>query len=1371
MKIINFKNILKLCSMLLVLTMSLPQPAFALKLYDLRPRAAAEAKTGEQFTAILGEVTDRQTKDIKNDTKMYLRKAGNELRIITIYSPTQEQPSVEDQLREYNSMRTTRQLPPLEEPDLQLVIGFVEAVKAFVLQCKSSISHQDIQDFGIRKTKKALTDDIDEVRIALVIDESGTPAADCKDIKDKKIIPFEDSQPFFVYLESDVEGIMPIVVGSAGTHEYKGFRTTRMYERGDDPESMYLPLSLFAKYKELHTEGKQASVDTIIHEYLDIKAKEETGMPYIVQTRMNDVNLDIVDQWKKDQEEKRITQTVAKKDQFIAEERHLNLSQFFAPKLSKEGAVLAKSVAANKMKKYLKQLVNEKVLVDYKVIVAGDCLHIYTTRRNKTLNQDAMLVNNLLTFGFIDAIDEADNESRFFNKDLVAELKLMDYTQAVERMQIVATMKPLIFTNRKADPFAVFIAANADIGSHNLAIWEMLCNPNTNAGLTIDPAGNRGYLIEVWDRVDDVMYKFDSITENQKLRTLISEPHRYVIVAAYTKKEHKIPEGEPILAVSCKRIFDKKNQDVVDDNPVLIVRAQSGLPAWGEVLEAYTKASPLLTYGGNKHRVMQAMCPVTEEEAINGYIVVADREDPSITRNVELGKFIAPVVAFGYQSHQGRIGHNEPVVDKTVELVRQNSLKWDALWNSLPAYMYNALIEPLTRPHAFNRKDDNIQVQKKLAERFFATPGPVEDEAGNKKMEVMSPILTKKGLTASNIKVDIGSVPGHFKPHPSLFDGVEEVAKMAQEHGINFALKFLTEDAVQLYKELTARFKDGEEFTPEQWEEEFSNAMKAFIANNKPEKGDEKIADFRIWHAGDDIQFTIMHNLGAENPLIHRLAFHAFTYAADRNERSQVYGHKQDILLNKLVSGNVQGAGPGYAEINNLKITDRVVMLSADKTAPGAFTVPLLAYSRLAIDKGKFKNGLLAEIQDINNAKSIFLDLANDEDFQDAVTLLSAPEEFAIKRIWTTTQKWDRQSDARLVLDRVVAAASTERLVNVAGKYVGKDDPTMLIVISDDGFAEDDVIELYKNPILALGFMRGSHCGQLTPDVLGKALPNRFDGPPPLCGMIIDNLNGKAGSLAKARDAFKGKAWLKDIQEIANWTTEILRRQGFMPPGVVSGEDKEYTTAREVIAALKGERRHYPADNGVEEAYRWSAPGVINSQAITWLGQINPIADKAYSANKDLRSVISDNVITENLKKGYVFTEDIVFNYGLGALLPAIAKQVAEASKSKVTVIAPTGAQKQMIDKLNQGLDQESRIMAFDTASAAVEYLQEQSIHSIDYIAHENDNTKLNVPDGISLTRKAITNSILRMLGKIAKVSEQDYVEAFKQIHIILQQP
>ena len=98
-------------------------------------------------------------------------------------------------------------------------------------------------------------------------------------------------------------------------------------------------------------------------------------------------------------------------------------------------------------------------------------------------------------------------------------------------------------------------------------------------GLVIDPKMHDGFKFEVLDLIENKKVLFECPQELYDLLIFLGAPDRYSVKAVYTKKDK-------IAAVSStQRLNLMAGRYIGKDDPVLIVRCQSGLPAVGEVLE------------------------------------------------------------------------------------------------------------------------------------------------------------------------------------------------------------------------------------------------------------------------------------------------------------------------------------------------------------------------------------------------------------------------------------------------------------------------------------------------------------------------------------------------------------------------------------------------------------------------------------------------------------------------------------------------------------------------------------------------------------------------------------------------------------------
>ncbi len=367
-------------------------------------------------------------------------------------------------------------------------------------------------------------------------------------------------------------------------------------------------------------------------------------------------------------------------------------------------------------------------------------------------------------------------------------------------------------------------------------------------------------------------------------------------------------------------------------------------------------------------------------------------------------------------------------------------------------------------------------------------------------------------VTVSLIKADVGSYPGHSIVYPELI----EVAN-----------------------------------------KELSNAKSSGV-----------IIDFKVFNAGDDLELLMTHDKGVDNAEIHELAWNTFMKATEVAKKLKLYGAGQDMLSDAF-SGNVKGMGPGVAE---MEFTERkaepLIAFMMDKTEPGAFNLPIYRIfadpfntSGLIIDPS-MHTGFKFEIWDIVDHKKVFL--KSPEESYDTLALIGAKSRYVIKRVFPR--------HAKLPSHEPVAVVSTDKLYQIAGKYVGKDDPVALVRAQSGLPAVGEVLEPFAFPHLVSGWMRGSHNGPLMPVGFNHAQCTRFDGPPRViaAGFQINN-----GMLVGPVDMFADPAFdytRKKAQEIA----EYMRRHGPFEPHRLPMEDMEYTTLPEVLTKLKD--RFEPAE-------------------------------------------------------------------------------------------------------------------------------------------------------------------------------------------------
>jgi fructose 1,6-bisphosphate aldolase/phosphatase len=276
----------------------------------------------------------------------------------------------------------------------------------------------------------------------------------------------------------------------------------------------------------------------------------------------------------------------------------------------------------------------------------------------------------------------------------------------------------------------------------------------------------------------------------------------------------------------------------------------------------------------------------------------------------------------------------------------------------------------------------------------------------------------------------------------------------------------------------------------------------------------------------------------------------------DVAKKLKLYGAGQDLLTDAF-SGNIKGAGPGSAEMEiEERPSEPILVFMGDKTSAGAFNLPLYKMFAdpfntpgLVIGEPLHK-GFAFEVQDVKEHKQIVLN--GPEEIYDLLVFIGAPSRYAVKRVYNR------------LTGEIAAVSSTDKLSLIAGRYVGKDDPTMIVRSQGSFPAVGEVLEPFSTPWVVEGWMRGSHNGPLMPVSLKDAHPARFDGPPRLVALGFQLADGR---LEGPRDMFDDPSY-DDARAKANEIGSFLRLHGPFEPHRLPLEEMEYTTMPAVAAKL-----------------------------------------------------------------------------------------------------------------------------------------------------------------------------------------------------------
>ncbi len=362
-------------------------------------------------------------------------------------------------------------------------------------------------------------------------------------------------------------------------------------------------------------------------------------------------------------------------------------------------------------------------------------------------------------------------------------------------------------------------------------------------------------------------------------------------------------------------------------------------------------------------------------------------------------------------------------------------------------------------------------------------------------------------VTISLIKADVGSTPGHHVAHPKQIECAHDKLAKARDEGL--------------------------------------------------------IVDFHVFNCGDDIELLMTHEKGENNSAVHKLAWDTFQEVTEKVSKPlKLYGAGQDLLA-EAFSGNVKGLGPGSAELEiEERPSEPIIVFAADKTEPGAFNLPLfkmfadpMSCAGLVIDPSMHA-GFTFRILDVVENK--WVDLKCPEEMYDLLSLIGTTGRYVVDKIFRSADMLP------------AAASSTSRLSLIAGKYVGKDDPCMIVRCQHGLPAVGEALVPFGFPHLVAGFMRGSHIGPLMPVSMRDAKCTLFDGPPRVVALGFNLANGRIVGLngSNPADLFDDRAFDK-AREVANEMTHYIRLHGEFMPARLGPEEIEYTALPQILDKLK----------------------------------------------------------------------------------------------------------------------------------------------------------------------------------------------------------
>ena len=290
------------------------------------------------------------------------------------------------------------------------------------------------------------------------------------------------------------------------------------------------------------------------------------------------------------------------------------------------------------------------------------------------------------------------------------------------------------------------------------------------------------------------------------------------------------------------------------------------------------------------------------------------------------------------------------------------------------------------------------------------------------------------------------------------------------------------------------------------------------------------LIDHYIGYCGDDSHIVMTHTNGVNSKEVHQLAWDAFMAGTEIAKQEGLYGAGQDLLKDSF-SGNIKGMGPGVAEMEFDERPNEVfTVFAADKTEPGAFNYPIyklfvdaLSNTGLIVNKS-LARGVNINIMDVEKAEIANLSLWEDKPTIEAALMYP------------------------------------DRLHNIAGTYVGKDDPICIVRTQKNFPATEEAGSVFSNPHYVAGNTRGSHNMPLMPVKINSAASINF------CIPIVEALvfSMHNGKLTGPFDGFSTPDW-DYIREIATKKALTIRSQGFIHPATLVPSELEYAEGYNAI--------------------------------------------------------------------------------------------------------------------------------------------------------------------------------------------------------------
>jgi fructose 1,6-bisphosphate aldolase/phosphatase len=264
------------------------------------------------------------------------------------------------------------------------------------------------------------------------------------------------------------------------------------------------------------------------------------------------------------------------------------------------GHAVTHQALKDKCNENLSKAVEDGLLSDFYITNCGDDIDMIMTHTNGVDNSE---VHELAFNTFMEGAEIAKKLKLYgAGQDLLSDT----FSGNIKGMGPGSA--EMEFEERGADPVFAYCCDKTEPGAFNLPIFKMFADPFNTAGLVIDPKLHGGFEFEVYDVIENRKVTLACPDEMYDLLALIGSTGRYVIKNVYRRSD-----GEIAATISTDRLNLMAGKYIGKDDPVALVRAQSGFPAGGETTEPFT--FPHLVSGWMRGSHNGPLMPVAECDA------------------------------------------------------------------------------------------------------------------------------------------------------------------------------------------------------------------------------------------------------------------------------------------------------------------------------------------------------------------------------------------------------------------------------------------------------------------------------------------------------------------------------------------------------------------------------------------------------------------------------------------------------------------------------------------------------------------------------------------------------------------------------------